>query len=87
MYFEVRTIRFRSFSKVARKSFNDKCIAQIDFPIGYFMLPNADANIGSLKSLHTLGYMLVKFEQIRIVQTIQNFQLCDKNVSLFLTKQ
>ena len=40
----------------------------------------ADADVGSLKSLHTLfdkylNYMLVKFEQIRMVRTIQNFEL------------
>ena len=38
----------------------------------------ADADIGSLKSFHTLfdkylDLMLVKFEQNRMVQTIQNF--------------
>ena len=40
----------------------------------------ADADIGSLKSLHTLfdnylDHMLVKFEQNRMVGTIQNFEL------------
>ena len=43
----------------------------------------ADADIGSLKSLHTLfdkylDPMLVKSEQNRIVRTIQNFELFDK---------
>ena len=38
----------------------------------------ADAEIGSLKSLHTLfdkylDHRLVKFEQSRMVQTVQNF--------------
>ena len=49
----------------------------------YFTI--ADADIGSLKSLHTLlvfdkylDHMLVKFEQNRRVQTTQNFELFDK---------
>ena len=67
-----------ALTKVARKSFNGKC----DFPIGHFMVPFhvtiADADIGSLKSLHTLfdkylDHMRVKFEQNRMVRTIQNF--------------
>ena len=42
-----------------------------------------DADIGSLKSLHTLfdkysDHMLVTFEQNRMLQTIQNFVLFDK---------
>ena len=45
------------------------------------MLPFDDADIGGLKSLHTLfvpqylDHMLVKFEQNRVVRTIQNFEL------------
>ena len=47
------------------------------------MLPFADADIGSLKSLHTLfdkflDHMLVKFEENPMVRTIQNFVLFDK---------
>ena len=66
-----------ALAKVARKSFNGKFTAKIDFPIGLFMLP-LNAVIGSLKSLHTLfhkylDHMLVKFEQNRMVWTIQNF--------------
>ena len=55
---------------IAGKSFNGKFTAKIDFPLGYFTLgPTiADADIGSLKSLHTLfdkylEHMLVKFEK------------------------
>ena len=49
----------------------------MDFPIGHFMLPIADADIENLKSLHTLfdkylDHMLVKFEQNHMVRTIQN---------------
>ena len=59
------------------KSFNGKFTTKIDFPIGYFI---ADADIGSLKSLHTLldkylDHMLVKLEQNRMVRTIKNFEL------------
>ena len=48
-----------------------------------FYVTIADADIGSLKSLHTLfgkylDHMLVKFEQNHKVQTIQNFELFDK---------
>ena len=54
----------------AGKSFNGKFTVKIDFPIGYFTF--ADADIGSLKSLHTLfdkylDHMLVKFDQNRMV--------------------
>ena len=41
----------------------------------------SDADIGSLKSFHTLikhKHMLVKFEQNRKIRTTQNFVLCDK---------
>ena len=43
----------------------------------------ADADIGSLKSLHTLfakylDHMMVKFEQNRMVRTIQNVVPFDK---------
>ena len=66
-----------ALATVARKSFNGKFTAKIDFPIGHFMYTIADADIGSLKSLHTLfdnylDHMLVKFEQNRMVRTIQN---------------
>ena len=45
-----------------------------------FYVTIADADIGSLKSLHTLfvkylDHMLVKFEQNRMVRTIPNFEL------------
>ena len=48
-----------------------------------FYVTIADADIKSLKSLHTLfdkylDHMLVQFEQYRMVQTIQNFELFDK---------
>ena len=65
-----------ALATVARKSSNGKFTAKIDFPIGHFMLP----------LLHTLfdkylDHMLVKFEQNRMVWTIQNFVLFDKKWS------
>ena len=48
-----------------------------------FYITIADTDIGSLKSLHTLfdkylDHMLVKFEQNRMVPTIQKCELFDK---------
>ena len=72
-----------ALATVAGKIFNGKFTAKIDFPIGYFYITIADADIGSLKSLHTLfdkylDHMLVKFKPNRMVRTIQNFELYDK---------
>ena len=68
-----------ALATVARKSFNDKFTAKLDFPIGYFILPLLIAAIGSLKSLHALfdkylDHTLVKFEQNCMVRIIQNFK-------------
>ena len=57
---------------IARKSFNDKFIAKIEFSDRAVYVTIADADIGSLKSLHTLfdkylDHMLVCFEQNRMV--------------------
>ena len=43
-----------ALATVARKTFNGKFTAKIDFPIGSFYVTIADAGIGSLKSPHTL---------------------------------
>ena len=60
---------------MAQKSFNGKFTVKIDFPIGYFILPlgPTDADIESLKSLHTLfdkylDQMLVKFEKKKMFE-------------------
>ena len=50
-----------------------------------FYITIADADNGSLKSLHSLfdkylDHMLVKFEQNRMVQTIPIFKLFDKKM-------
>ena len=69
---------------VAGKSFNSKFTAKIDFPIGYILCYHCWCwHWKSIKSLHTLfgkylDHMLVKFEQNRMVQTVQNFELFDK---------
>ena len=42
-----------ALAMVAGKSYNGKFTAKIDFPIWYF-ITIADADIGSLKFLHTL---------------------------------
>ena len=70
-----------ALATVSGKNVNGKFTAKNDFPIGYFIFTIADADIGSLESLHTLfgkylDYMLVKF---RMVQTIQNFELLTEN--------
>ena len=67
-----------TLATVAQKSFNGKFTAKNDFSIGHFYVTIADADIGSLKPLHTLDHMLVKFEQNRMVRTIQSFVLFDK---------
>ena len=68
---------------VAAKSFQDKFTTKNWFSNRMFHVTIADADIGSLKSLHTLfdkylDHMLVKFEQNRMLRTIQNFELFDK---------
>ena len=72
-----------ALATVAEKNFNGKFTSKIYSPIGYFSLTIAGADIGSLNSLHKLfdkylDHMLVKFEQNRMVQPIQNFDLFDK---------
>ena len=71
---------------VAGESFNSKFTAKTDFSIGYFTI--ADTDIGSLSlSIHYLisiwNHMLVKFEQNRMVRTLQNFELFDKKWTIF----
>ena len=71
-----------ALATVAGKGFNGKFTAKIDFPIG-ILFTIADTDIGSLKSFFTLfdkylDHMLMKFEQNRMVQTVQNLELFDK---------
>ena len=73
-----------ALATVAGKSFSGKFTAKIDFPIGYLMLPLLMLTL-SLKSL-SIHYLIhldhmhaqVKFEQNRMVRTIQHFELFDK---------
>ena len=57
------------------KYLSGKSIFAVNLPLKLFPATVADADIGSLKSLHTLfdkdwDHMLVKFEQNCMVQTI-----------------
>ena len=61
-----------ALATVAGKSFNDKFTARNLFSDRALYVTTADAEIGSLKSLHTLfdkhfNHMLLKFEQTRMV--------------------
>ena len=75
-----------ALATVARKRFNGIFTAKKKwFSDRAFHVTIADADIGSLKSLHTLfdkylDHMLVKYEQNRTVQAIQNFVLFDKKM-------
>ena len=67
-----------ALAMVARKSFNGRFHCKNWFSDGTLYVTIADADIGSLKSLHTLfdenlDNMLVKFKQNCILRTIQNF--------------
>ena len=64
-----------ALATVAGKSFNGRFAANIDFPMGYFMLPLLYADVGSLKFPHKLE----KFEKNNVVGTIQNLELLTKN--------
>ena len=67
-----------AFARVARKSFNGKFYCKNWFSDrASFFIFITDADIGSLKSLHTLfdnylDHMLVKFEQNHVVRNILN---------------
>ena len=70
-----------------------RSIFTVNLPLKLSPAAVANADIGSLKSLHTLfakylDHMLVKFEQTCMVQTTQNFELFDKKTFFkpFLTK-
>ena len=72
-----------ALASIARKNFYWQIYCKNWFSDRAFYVTIADADIGSLKSLHTLfdkylDHMLVRFEQNRMVRTIQNFVLFDK---------
>ena len=73
-----------ALATAAGKSFKGKFIAKIDFSDRVFYITIADADIGSLKSLHTLfdqdlDHILAKFEQNCMVRIIQNLNFLTKN--------
>ena len=72
-----------AFAAVARKGFNGKFTAKINFLIELLKVPLLMLTLEVLKSLHRLfdkylDHMLVKFKQNRMVRTIQNFVLFDQ---------
>ena len=74
-----------ALATVVGTSLDGKFTVKIDFYIIF-----ADANIKSVNSLHALfdkylDHMLVKFEQNRMVRTIQNFGLFDTKMVNVLT--
>ena len=71
-----------------------KSIFAVNLPLKLFRTTVANADIGSLKSLHTLfdkylDHMLVQFAQNWMVQTTRNFEVFVKKRGLkpFLTKR
>ena len=65
---------------IERKTFKGKFTAKLLVSDRIFYVTITDADIGSVKSLHTLfdkyiDHMLVKFEQNRMVRNTQNFEL------------
>ena len=67
-----------------------KSIFAVNLPLKFSTATTANADIGSVKSLHTLfgnylHHMLVEFEQNCLVQTIRNLNFLTKN-SVFLKK-
>ena len=74
----------RAYANVARKNFDSTFTANNWFSDRTFYTIIAGADIGSIKSLHTLfvkhlNHILVNSKQICTVQTIHNFELFDKN--------
>ena len=71
-----------------------KLIFAVNLPLKLFLATVTNADIGSLKFLHTffktclyyMSMMLVKFEQNLMAQTAQNLKLFDKNLFFFLNR-
>ena len=69
-----------AFAMVTRKSFYSKFVAKISFSYQKFNVTISNADMGSLIFLHTLFdkylyYMLVEFEQNRMLRNIHKFEL------------
>ena len=74
------------FAKVARKIFNSKITEKNGFSDRVFYVAITDSDIGSPKSLRTLfdkylSHNMVKFEQNRMIENVQNFRLFAKKKS------
>ena len=72
-----------ALATITGKSFYCKIYCKNWFSDRISYITSAYADIGSLKSLHTLfgmylDYILVKFDQNCMVRTVQNFDLFDK---------
>ena len=71
-----------------------KIIFATNFELNLYRVTNANANIGSLKSLPSLfdiclDHMPVKFKQNRMIRNIQNFELFSRKrvyLKLFFVK-
>ena len=82
-------------SNVSISNGNIKCpigksLLAVNLPLKLFRATIANADIGSLKSLHTslkkcLYHMLVNFEQNCMVQTTRNFELFDTKPGILIT--
>ena len=77
-----------ALATVTRKKFNGKFTEKFDFTIGHFMVTIANADIESIKSLHTLfdkylDNMQVKFEQNRMVRIIYIYKKKKKKKKVF----
>ena len=80
-----------SISNGSKESSTANLLRKIGFPIGYFFVTIADADIGNLKFLHTLfdkylDHMLVKFEQNHRWKLHKILRFSTKNGEPFLTK-
>ena len=80
-----------TISNSSKEKFQQQIYCKNWFSNRLFYVTIADADIVSLKSLHTifdkyLDHMLVKFEQNRMVWTIQNFELFEKMVKHLTNK-
>ena len=65
-------------------------IFTLNLPLKLLRATVANANTGRYKSLHTffdtyLNHMLAKFEQNRIVRSVQNFELSNKKTEFLKT--
>ena len=87
----MESLPMSALATVAQTCFDGKFYSKKWFSDRAFYVIIADADIGSLKSLHTLfdkylDHMLAKLEQNRMVRNIQNFVVFDKKWSTIFDK-